>query len=61
MFWVDIFLNFFMAYEKDDRRVEHGRKNIVINYLSGWFLIDFVSVFPFDKVIQAMEENSNNS
>jgi len=41
-----------MAYEKDDRRVEHG---------SGWFLIDFVSVFPFEKVIQAMWENSNNS
>ena len=50
-----------MAYEKDDRRVEHGRKNIIINYLSGWFLIDFVSVFPFEKVIQAMWENSNNS
>ena len=50
-----------MAYEKDDLRVEHDWKNIVINYLNGWFLIDFVSVFPFDKVIQVMWENSNNS
>jgi len=61
MFWADIFLNFFMAYEKEDLRVEHDRKKIVVNYLSGWFLIDFVSVFPFDKLIQAMWENSNNS
>ena len=48
MFWVDIVFNFFMAYEKEDLRVEHDRKKIVCNYLSGWFLIDFFSVFPFD-------------
>lgn len=61
MFWVDIVFNFFMAYEKEDLRVEHDRKKIVCNYLSGWFLIDFFSVFPFDIVIQAIWESSNNS
>ena len=61
MFWVDIFFNFFMAYEKEDLRVEDDRKKIIYNYLGGWFIIDFVSVFPFDKIIQAVWENSNNS
>ena len=61
MFWVDIVFNFSMAYEKEDLRVEDDRKKIVCNYLSGWFLIDFFSVVPFDKLIQAMMENSNNS
>ena len=51
MFWVDIVFNFFMAYEKEDLKVEDDRKKIFFNYLSGWFLIDFVSVFPFDKMI----------
>ena len=61
MFWVDLVMNFFMAYEKEDLKVEHNRKKIIINYLSGWFLIDFCSVFPFDKVILAIYNNSNNS
>ena len=61
MFWVDIFFNFFMAYEKEDLSVEDDRKKIIYNYLGGWFIIDFVSVFPFDKIIQAVWENSNNS
>ena len=61
MFWVDIFFNFFMAYEKEDLTVEDDRKKIIYNYLGGWFIIDFVSVFPFDRIIQAVWENSNNS
>lgn len=28
------------------------RKQIALNYLRGWFLIDFLAIFPFDQIIQ---------
>ena len=48
MFWVDIFFNFFMATVNEEGKIEHNLKKLQMNYLLGWFCIDFCSVFPFD-------------
>ena len=54
MFWADIVFNFFMATENEESNIEHDFKMLSVNYLKGWFMIDFCSVFPFDKVLIAI-------
>ena len=49
VFICDIIINFFSAYEREDGRgTEYRLKKIAINYLTGFFLIDFVATFPFN-------------
>jgi hypothetical protein len=55
-FWLDLVLNFFTGVEKNGM-VIHDRKAIVRTYLSGWFMLDLVSVFPIEFV---MGDNSTN-
>jgi hyperpolarization activated cyclic nucleotide-gated potassium channel 2 len=40
----------FTAYHRNGRLVE-SRQEILLNYLKGWFIIDLISVFPFDIVL----------
>jgi hypothetical protein len=53
-FWIDLVLNFRVTREYIDRksgkvvRVSDGA-GIASGYLKGWFLMDFLSVFPFDS------------
>ena len=57
LFWMDFLVQFFLVTEKEDGSPEDDRKEIVINYLRGWFAIDFCSNFPFDKIIEAIQGN----
>jgi hypothetical protein len=50
-FSIQIVLNFFIATEDDFNAVNDDLKLICKNYLKGWFLVDFFSVFPFDMVL----------
>lgn len=50
IFIFDIFINFFSAYEKEDLQIEMGFKRIAINYLTGFFLIDFVASIPLNEI-----------
>jgi hypothetical protein len=43
IFFTDIILNFFTAYEDKKVGVEVRHKRIAINYLKSWFLIDLFS------------------
>ena len=48
-YWMDILLNFRTGYDEDGRGyryVMNSRKSGA-RYLKGWFLIDFVSTFPY--------------
>lgn len=48
-FVVDLFLNFFVAYEDEESAVMvNSSKAICKKYLEFWFWIDFASVLPFD-------------
>ena len=52
LFLVDIFVNFFTAYELPiTKKLETNLKAIALNYMSGWFLIDLAATFPFQLVI----------
>ena len=50
IFVIDLFVNFFAAYEKSTDFIEYRFTRIVANYLKGWFLIDFVACFPFEML-----------
>jgi len=50
IFLIDIPLNFFTGFTEDGVVVREQRK-VAMHYLSGWFLVDLVSAFPFDAVI----------
>ena len=43
---LDIVVNFFSAYENEFGIIIYKRKEIAINYLKTWFIIDFLSGFP---------------
>ena len=47
-FYADLILSFFHAYlDAHHNVVVKDLKSIVKHYLSGWFIIDLVAVFPF--------------
>jgi hypothetical protein len=49
-FWLDLFLNFVHSFiHPETLEVVLDIKEIAKNYVfKGWFVIDFVSVFPFE-------------
>jgi hypothetical protein len=53
-FWADLVFSFFTSYpDANTGKPITCRKSIIKHYLLGWFLIDFVSVFPFEPIIKA--------
>lgn len=47
LYFMDLILNFFMAYEDADKKLETRLKKIAIHYLNSWFFLDFLSCIPF--------------
>ncbi len=48
-FMIDIVLTFNMVYQEKELaggNWVYGRRRIAVNYLTGWFFVDFVSVLP---------------
>jgi hypothetical protein len=52
-FGIDIFLTFNTSYSETDAMLEiYDRKKIAIYYIKGWFIIDVISIIPFDFMLQ---------
>ena len=48
-FYTDLLLNFITEYiDPISRKPVRNLKEIFVNYITGWFIIDFLSVFPFN-------------
>ena len=48
VFITDLVVNFFQSYvDPKTYDVVRDHYTIAVNYLNGWFLVDFISVFPF--------------
>lgn len=50
LFLCDIIATFFSAFEDFDLKINDDLKDIAANYLKGWFMIDFISIFPIDLI-----------
>jgi len=48
LFLIDIFFCFISAYYTEEFVMIDGRKDIAINYITGWFSIDLLAIFPFE-------------
>jgi len=47
-FWTDLVLSFLCEFKDPETNIPERRfKQIAIHYLTSWFPVDFVSVFPF--------------
>lgn len=51
-FSLDIVINFLTAYYDENLVIVDRYKDIAVNYLFGWFFIDFITVIPFDVIFQ---------
>ena len=57
---IDIIVFFNSSYyDSKTNRYVTSRKQIAKNYLCGWFILDFIAVFPFDKVISLIQSQTN--
>jgi len=52
IFLLDIMLTFFSAYYNSKFILIDKRTTIAISYVTSWFLIDIVAIFPFDLFFQ---------
>ena len=50
LFFIDIIINFNSAYFDQEGSLITARKDITINYLKSWFLLDVAACFPFNTV-----------
>jgi len=57
MFFIDVWFCFFTTYTDSYKQIEvTDHKKIAKNYVTGWFFIDLMSIFPFDAILDG---NSN--
>jgi len=58
-FYLDFILSFFQGYHdvEEQKKVFEFRK-IAIKYLKGWFVIDFISIFPFQVLSSSNSRHS---
>ena len=59
-FLVDIFMSFNTAYYDKDFKIVDNRFVIAYQYAKGWFLIDLLSIFPFELVALLETDNDNS-
>ena len=57
LFLIDIIIIFNTAYQDEAFQVIDERKLIAINYLKGWFLIDFFAIVPFQAIFGGSNMN----
>jgi len=50
LFMADVVVNFFSAYTDSEENLITNLKQIVLNYLKGWFALDVIACFPFELV-----------
>ena len=46
-------VNLLTAFYNEDGILVKGRKEVIMNYLKSWFLVDFLACFPFEAVLNA--------
>ena len=56
-FMVDIFVQFNTGFYNKGNLVRN-RKEIVINYLKTWFILDLMASFPYNSVVGNNPDNS---
>ena len=48
-FSLDILINFISSYYDEKNQLVFNLRTIMLNYFKGWFLIDFLTIFPYES------------
>ena len=51
LFWLDLFINMLTTFTEDGEIVKE-RRIVLKHYLKSWFLIDFLTCFPFEEIVE---------
>ena len=60
-FVIDIIINFNTAVIQNEVNVITNRKKIALMYIKSWFIIDLLSVIPFDIIIELSIQHDSMS
>jgi len=60
IFAFHIIVSFFMAYDLETSIIVDDIKIIAIHYIKGWLVIDLISIFPIDIILEKtlIQDNS---
>ena len=61
LFFFDIIINFNSVIQDTQFNYISDRKEIAKIYLKGWFIIDVVSIFPFDLIISILAQDEEGA
>ena len=61
LFFLDIIVNFMTAFHRDNHELIDDRCEIVKNYLTTWFFIDLLAIFPTEIMVNLMNRNDDSS
>ena len=48
-FMIDIIINCISSYYDEKNQLVFNLRAIMLNYFKGWFLIDFLTIFPYES------------
>ena len=57
--FADLIICFQTPYQKEDKNFEFNKKKIVFNYLGGYFLMDFLAIYPSWLVMLLLPKPAN--
>lgn len=60
LFLIDMIVIFNSAYEDEYMNIIDNRKDIAIEYLRGWFIIDILAIVPLDLILSSMGDEVEN-
>ena len=51
LFFIDVVIIFNSVFYNEDFEKIDNRKDIALNYIQGWFIVDFICCIPFDVIV----------
>jgi hypothetical protein len=61
LYWGDLVMNMLSTYYDEDGKLVRKRKDVLLNYLKGWFIIDLLACLPMDLIFEAIWGTQKNS
>ena len=52
LFFIDVIIIFNTVFYNEDFEKIDTRKSIALEYIKGWFIIDFICCIPFDVIVE---------
>ena len=61
LFIFDLCINFFKSYYNFDEQLVTKSKKIILNYIKGYFIIDFISAVPYYSILKFIAFNKHKN